>query len=365
MWTNPDLPYQDLPPLPPAQEVETRDVLKAVIDAARSLAALDAACLRLPNPDILFNMIPLLEAQASSEIENIVTTNDELFRAAHLPQEGALTPAVKEALSYRQALRAGAQSLQERPLQLNTAIEVCSVLQGHAVSIRQTTGTYIGNPVTKARIYTPPEGKETIERHMSAWERFLHGADGIDPLVGMALQHYQFEAIHPFPDGNGRTGRIINLLYLMDKGVIRQPVLYLSGYIVRHKDEYYRLLRAVTREDAWEDWVLFVVRGCDEVARWTLQLVDDIAELQRETEQAVRTVVPRAPAAELVRLLFTKPYVRIDDVVSAGLAQRAAASRWLDSLVQAQVLTSEKAGRSLVFVNSPLLRLMFGSALSA
>ncbi|WP_371177372.1 Fic family protein [Buchananella felis] len=365
MWTSSDLPYQDLPPLPPVQDVETRDVLKAVIDAARSLAALDEACLRLPNPDILFNMIPLLEAQASSEIENIVTTNDELFRAAHLPLGGAITPAVKEALLYRQAMRVGASAIKSRPLHLGTAKQVCSTLSGYEVDVRSSTGTYIGNPVTKERIYTPPEGKETIERHMSAWENFLHGDHDIEPLVAMALQHYQFEAIHPFPDGNGRTGRIINLLYLMDKGLIRQPVLYLSGYIVRHKDEYYRLLRAVTREDAWEDWVLFVVRGCGEVARWTLQLVDDIAELQRETEQAVRTVVPRAPAAELVRLLFTKPYVRIDDVVSAGLAQRAAASRWLDSLVQAQVLTSEKAGRSLVFVNSPLLRLMFGSALSA
>ncbi|MDO4791650.1 MAG: Fic/DOC family N-terminal domain-containing protein [Buchananella hordeovulneris] len=363
MQFDPNVPFQDLPPLPPAQDVETRAVLKEVIGAAQALAALDAACSRLPNPDLLINLIPLLEAQASCEIENIVTTNDELFRAAHLPQEGPLAPAVKEALSYRQALRVGASAIESRPLHLGTAKQVCSALSGYEVDVRSGTGTYIGNPVTKERIYTPPEGKEVIERHMSAWEDFLHGEHDIEPLVAMALLHYQFEAIHPFADGNGRTGRIINLLYLMEKELIRDPVLYLSGYIVRHKDEYYRLLNAVTVRGAWEEWVVYLVRGVGEVARWTLRMVDEIARLQRETEQAVSALVPRAPAGELVRLLFSKPYVRIDDLVEAGLAQRAAASRWLEALAQARLLNRDKVGRTLLFVNSPLLRLVFDSPL--
>ncbi len=364
MWTTPELPYQNLPPLPPASSVETPRVLKAVISASRHLSALDAACRRLPDPTILINTIPLLEAQASSEIENIVTTNDEVFRAAHSALPGAGTPAVKEALRYRQALRVGAESLLDRPLHTNTAVDICSILQGHTASIRATPGTYIGNPATKQVIYTPPTGRDVIEGHLALWERFLHEDHGIDPLVSMALQHYQFEAIHPFADGNGRTGRILNLLYLVHKDLLQEPVLYLSGYIVRHKDEYYRLLRAVTEVDDWESWILFMVDGCGTMASWTLSLIEEIASLQRETEQLIKDAVPRAPAAELARLLFTKPYVRIEDIVSAGFAKRAAASRWLTELARTGFLTREQIGKSLLFVNKPLLRILFTSPLA-
>jgi len=223
-------------------------VLKATVAASRALARLDGACKRLPDPTMLINLIPLMEAQASNEIENIVTANDELFKAAH----GALTPPtpqVKEALRCCEALRAGVESLTSRSLTKQTAIDICSRLLGRPSIIRNTPGTYIGTPTNGKRIYTPPEGREIILDHLSAWEKFLHGDHGVDPLVVMALAHYQFEAIHPFFDGNGRTGRILNLLTLIETGLLELPILYLSGHIVRHKDEYYSLLNAVTRSD--------------------------------------------------------------------------------------------------------------------
>lgn len=238
MWNHPDRPYQDLPALPPSGVVETPAVLKATITASRALARLDGAYKRLPDPTMLINLIPLMEAQASSEIENIVTTNDELFKAAN----GALpdvTPQVKEALRYREALRAGHESLATRPITTKTAIEVCSHIHARTAIIRDQPGTYIGNPTTGNRMYTPPEGRDVILDHLSAWERFLHSNHGLDPLVVMALSHYQFEAIHPFFDGNGRTGRVLNLLILIETGLLQLPILYLSGHVMRHKDTYY------------------------------------------------------------------------------------------------------------------------------
>jgi len=318
MWTHPDRPFQDLPPLPPP-DVETPRVLKAVIGASRQLSALDMACRRLPDPSILINSIPLLEAQASSEIENIVTTNDELFRAAHDALDEPITPQIKEALSYREALRTGFTSLQNRPITTRTAVDVCSCLQAAPMRIRDQPGTYIGNPVTGERIYTPPDGRDTITSHLSSWERFIHGDHRIDPLVVMALQHYQFEAIHPFNDGNGRTGRVLNLLYLIEQGLLEWPVLYLSGHIVRHKEGYYAALRGVTQRDDWER------------------------------------------SAELTRLIFTQPYVRIADIETAGIAVRQTASGWLHQLADDGLLKQIRVGRSVIFVNTALLELLLHS----
>ncbi|CAM2782716.1 Fic family protein [Actinomyces slackii] len=310
---------------------------------------------------MLINTVPLLEAQASSEIENIVTTNDEVFRAAHGALSQPETPAVKEALRYREALRQGYDSLSERPLSVTTATIVCTSLRGVEARVRDYTGTYIGDPASSRRIYTPPQGAEVIRQHLSAWEAFLHGSHGIDPLVAMALQHYQFEAIHPFPDGNGRTGRVLNLLYLVDKGLLATPVLYLSGYILRHKSRYYHCLQGVTEAGAWEEWIVYMMEAVDATATWALRLIEAISELQAGTEEQVRRLVPRAPAAELTRLLFTQPYIRIEDVVRAGYAKRQAASHWLGALVEGEVLIRERIGRSSIFVNDGLLSLLFTS----
>lgn len=353
---DPAAPYNDLPPLPPAQELETARVLKAVIEARSELAALNTACRLIPNPEIITSTIPLREAQASTEIENIVTTNDELFRA-EWSVDLEPSPATKEALRYRDALRQGVEMLMHRPVSEKVAVEICSTLQGGHAALRSTPGTYIGDPHRNTRIYTPPEGLEVIQRHLSAWERFLYSDHGLDPLVLMAAAHYQFEAIHPFYDGNGRTGRILNILLLLQEEVLSLPVLYLSGYIVDNKDEYYRLLNAVTAHGEWEDWVLFMVRAVATSARSTSLLIDDLRHLQDTTTQRVREL-GIAPAAELTELLFIQPYVRISDVIDRGLAKRQTASGWLAALVEAHILDEWRVGRSKVFLNTAALEIL-------
>lgn len=353
---DPAKPHNHLPPLPPQQVLETARVLKAVIDARSELAALNTACRLIPNPEIITSTIPLREAQASTEIENIVTTNDELFRAQwSVDQEP--TPATKEALRYRDALRRGVNLIDDRPVSERVAVELCSILQGGQAHLRSTPGTYIGDPVSGTRAYTPPEGIETIQRHLAAWERFIYSKHGLDPLVLMAVTHYQFEAIHPFYDGNGRTGRILNILLLLQEEVLTLPVLYLSGVIVDNKAEYYHLLRAVTAEGAWEEWILFMVGAVAESARRTSALIDDLRTLQDSTTARVRDAGV-TPAAELTELLFVQPYIRIADVITAGLAKRQTASMWLSQLVDAGILEELKVGRSKVFLNTEALTIL-------
>ena len=358
----PDQPYQDLPRLPPPGGVETPTVLKATITASRALARLDGAYKRLPDPTMLINLIPLMEAQASSEIENIVTTNDELFKAANgtLPN---LTPQVKEALRYREALHVGYESLDSRPVTTQTAIDVCSHIQASPASIRDQPGTYIGNPTTGQRIYTPPEGRDIILDHLSAWERFINGDHGLDPLVLMALAHYQFEAIHPFFDGNGRTGRILNMLILIQTELLRLPILYFSGHIVRHKDTYYERLNAVTRDNEWEPWILFMLSGVESTAQWTLDLVEKTDQMRVEMEQQIRDHNSKLPAASLARMMFSQPYLRIDNIVEAGLAKRQTAAHWLTDLADSGLISKERVGRNVVFINNRLLQTLFHTPL--
>lgn len=349
-------PYNNLPPLPPQRTLETAKVLKTVIDARSELAALNTACRLIPNPEIITSTIPLREARASTEIENVVTTNDELFRA-QWSVDPEPTPATKEALRYRDALRRGVDLIAERPVSEKVALEVCSTLQGGQATLRSMPGTYIGDPITGSRAYTPPEGIDVIQRHLSEWERYLYSDHGLDPLVLMAVTHYQFEAIHPFYDGNGRTGRILNILLLLQERVLDLPVLYLSGTIVDKKAEYYRLLRAVTTDGEWEQWILFMVNAVTQSARSTSLLIDELRALQDTTTASVREAGV-APAAELAELLFVQPYIRISDVVDAGLAKRQTASAWLSQLVKAGILEEQKAGRSKVFLNTAALEVL-------
>ncbi|AEX71303.1 Fic family protein [Corynebacterium diphtheriae bv. mitis] len=295
---DPNHPFNELPPLPPAQVVETVPVLKAIIAAKEKLAELRTACQLIPNPEILTSTIPLREARASTEIENIVTTNDELFRAAW-NVDAEPTPATKEALSYNAALHAGLESIGQRPLSAKTTQIVCGTLQSdepHIAPFRSYPGTFIGNPHTQQRIYTPPEGREVIEQHLSRWERYIYSEHDVDSLVKMALLHYQFEVIHPFTDGNGRTGRILNVLYLLQEALLPFPVLYLSGYIVENKAQYYRCLNRVTTESAWEDWLLFMVRGVEVAATDAATMIADLRQVQDEITAVIRD------AALLVRL---------------------------------------------------------------
>ncbi|MDP2096490.1 MAG: Fic/DOC family N-terminal domain-containing protein, partial [Hydrogenophaga sp.] len=242
---HPEQPHNQLSALPPAHELESRAVLKACIEARAALAELKQAAELIPNQAMLINTIPLLEAKDSSEIENIVTTTDQLFQYAQGHDNA--DPATKEALRYRTALHQGFQSLKSRPLCTATAVEVCRTLKGVDMDIRRTPGTQLANDRTGEVVYTPPEGEARLRDMLANWERFLHNQTELDPLIRMAVGHYQFEAIHPFTDGNGRTGRVLNILYLIQEELLNLPILYLSRHVIAHKADYYRLLLSVTR----------------------------------------------------------------------------------------------------------------------
>ncbi|MGA1836444.1 Fic family protein [Herbiconiux sp. 11R-BC] len=332
-------------------------MLKSAIEARAALAALDQAMRRIPNPHVLINAIPLLEAQASSEIENIVTTTDDLFRFAG-DESAASDPATKETLQYRAALFAGFAGLATRPLSVSSAIDVCSIVKHREMPIRSRSGTFIGNPVTQKAVYTPPVGEAVIRDKLTNWQEFIHDARGLDPLVVMAIAHYQFEAIHPFDDGNGRTGRILNILLLVEAGIIQQPVLYLSRFIIEHKDEYYDRLLAVTKDGEWEEWILFLLEGLRATAVWTVRKIDAIHHLQERAREAIRSVTPGGPNADLLAVLFEQPYCRIANVMGACGVSRPTATGWLNSLVANGVLSDVKVGRERLFINVALVTLL-------
>jgi Fic family protein len=353
----PDRPYNDLPGLPPAAELESRAVLKALISARAAVAELNAAVGLIPNPTILINTIPILEARASSEIENIVTTTDRLFRLAAddaVPSDAAS----KEALRYRTALWHGSELLATRRVSTNLAAAVCTVLRGIDTDVRRVPGTALHNLATGVTVYTPPEGEDRLRTLLANWERFLHDAGDLDPLVRLAAGHYQFEAIHPFDDGNGRTGRILNLLFLVEQGLLASPVLYLSRAIIRNKADYYRLLLEVTTRDAWEPWVLYMLEAIGETARWTTGKIRAMRELLRAAAAFVRDRAPKIYSRELVDVIFAQPYARIGNVVGAGIAQRQTASTYLARLAEIGVLTPVQSGRDKLFVHRALLDLL-------
>lgn len=356
MSFDPHRPYNDLPQLPPALDLETRPVLKACIEARASLAELKSAGAALRNQSVLINSIPLLEAQASTEIENIVTTSDALFRFAH--DEHAADPATKEALNYRAALREGFDSLKQRPVSVNTAVRICCRLKGSDMDIRGIPGTALKNASTGEVIYTPPEGEAVLRQKLSNWERFIHEATDIDPLIRMAVAHYQFEAIHPFLDGNGRSGRVLNLLILIEQGLLDRPILYLSRHILRERADYYRLLLSVSRDGAWEAWILFMLEAVRETAQWTRDKVLAIQQMQSAAADHMRIHAEKIYSRELVDALFVQPYCRIQNLVEAGIAKRQTASVYLKQLVGIGMLAEQKVGREKLFLNLPFLRLL-------
>ena len=268
---------------------------------------------------ILINSIPLLEAQASSEIENVVTTGDRLFRFADAPTEAGVDPATKETLRYRTSLAHGFASLTARPLSTRTAIDICSMIEDVEMEVRRVPGTALVGDRGGAVIYTPPEGEAHLRDLLANWERWLHDHGGVDPLIALAVQHYQFEAIHPFTDGNGRTGRVLNLLFLVDQGLLDIPVLYLSRAVIRRKGDYYRLLLDVTTRGAWGPWLLFMIDAVRETAVWTSAKIRAIRELLDETAAQMRAEAPKVYSRTLAELVFAQPYCRIGNVVDAAL----------------------------------------------
>jgi Fic family protein len=352
-----DQPFNGLPPLPPAIELETRPVLKQCVLARSALAALKQAAALIPNQTMLSNTLPLLEAKDSSEIENIVTTADRLFQFAQGGDAGA-DPATKEALRYRTALYAGFKSLAIRPLSTATAVEICQTIKAADIDVRRVPGTKLAHANSGAVVYTPPDGESRLRDLLANWERFLHEQRDLDPLVRMAAGHYQFEAIHPFSDGNGRTGRVLNILFLIQEDLLSLPILYLSRYIIKNKADYYRLLLDVTRKQAWEPWLLYMLRAVEETANWTTAKIAAIRALSEVTAAHVRARLPKIYSRELVDVIFEQPYCRIANLIDKDVAQRQAASRYLKALVDVGVLREVHAGKERLFIHPRLLRLL-------
>jgi Fic family protein len=357
---DPQQPYNDLPLLPPPGDlIENNAILKKCIDARVALAELKQAAELIPNAAVLVNALPLLEARASSEIENIVTTTDKLFEFVDIAEDKA-DAATKEALRYRTALFEGSKMVQRRMLSTDMAIQICSTIKGVELDIRDDSGTRLSNRKTGAVIYTPPVGQKLLIEKLQNWADFMHQHENIDPLVRMAVQHYQFEAIHPFTDGNGRTGRIMNILFLLEQGLLDSPILYLSRHIIQNKGEYYRLLNDVTLNQSWQDWIMYILDGVEQTCIWTTDKIKAIRELMQHTSQYMQKQLPKTYSWELVEMLFKQPYCRINNLVAARVAKRQTASVYLKQLCDIGVLREVKSGRETLFVHPKYIELLTG-----
>ena len=347
-------PYNDLPLLPPAVELESKAVLKQAIAANRALANLRGLAAQIPNQNVLINSIVLQEARLSSEIENIVTTNDELYRAdADADADGKADPHTKEVLRYRQALNFGFRQLKERPLSNNLFIDIVRTLKQVDLGVRRVPNTALKNTLNEV-VYTPPVGEAVIREKLANLEQFIHAQDDLDPLVKMAVLHYQFEAIHPFEDGNGRTGRIVNLLYLVEQGLLDIPVLFLSRYILANKSGYYQGLRGVTEKQDWESWVLYMLRAVESTAQETFDQVTRIRVLMEQVREQVQQQAPGIYSKDLVEAIFQHPYTKIQFLVNANIAKRQTASSYLQTLAGLGVLRASKQGREMYYINDAL-----------
>jgi Fic family protein len=357
---NPSLPYNGLPDLPPpGEQLETTAILKRCIEARVAVAELKQAAELIPNSAVLVNALPLLEARASSEIENIVTTTDKLFEYADIAEDRA-DAATKEALRYRTALYEGTKMVQRGMLTTDMAIQICSTIKGTELDIRAESGTTLKSRMTGEVIYTPPVGQKLLLEKLDNWARFMHEETSVDPLVRMAVQHYQFEAIHPFVDGNGRTGRILNILFLVQQGLLDSPILYLSRFIIQNKAAYYRLIKKVTHEQDWASWIMFVLDGVEETCTWTTDKIKSIRELMEHTAEFVQRRLPKTYSWELVELLFKQPYCRIANLVDAGIAKRQTASVYLKQMCDIGLLREVKSGRETIFVHPKYIELLTG-----
>ncbi|HEX2640749.1 MAG TPA: Fic family protein [Pyrinomonadaceae bacterium] len=336
--------------------METIGVLKQCIRARAAIAELKQAAELIPNPAILINTLPLLEARASSEIENIVTTTDKLFE--YLKSDTHADPATKEALRYSRALFHGFRTIRSHPLNTRTAEAICTEIKGIEMTVRRLPGTALSNDGKGEIVYTPPEGEAILREKLANWENYLHNEAEIDPLIRMAVGHYQFEAIHPFTDGNGRTGRVINSLFLIDQDLLTLPVLYLSRYILSNRNEYNRLLLKVTAEQDWESWIRFILAGVEETSKWTTAKIAAIRKLAEHTRQYIKAARRKIYSRELVDVIFELPYCRIGNLTERDIAKRQAASQYLKQLVEIGVLTEIQSGREKLFVHPKLMRLL-------
>lgn len=347
-------------PLTHSPELESRAVLRLAARAHRALAELKGSVAVIPNESILIDTLALQEAKDSSEIEDIVTTNDQLFQgdeeAGHYPSAAA-----KEVHHYAAALKLGLARIREQGfLRLEDVLAIQAVLEENQAGLRKLPGTVLHNPRSGEVVYEPPQSPAEIEQLLNNFLDYFHRdePDDPDPLVRMAILHYQFESIHPFYDGNGRTGRILNLLYLVLHGLLDTPVLYLSRYIVRHKADYYAGLQAVREREAWEPWLQYMLHAVEETSHETLDKVRAIRELMQATKQRLRDELPKLYRQELLNNLFRHPYTKIDFVERDLGVSRPTAMKYLGALESAGFVRKTKLGRTNFYINEPLFALL-------
>lgn len=343
--------------LPPTAELESRSVLKRLAPAHRYLAELKGLAATIPNEHILINTLALQEAKDSSEIENVITTHDDLYKA-DLFADYIRNPAAKEVSRYATALKTAFEQVKrDRLLTVNRIVDIHQVLEQNTAGIRKLPGTALKNERTGETVYTPPQDHGEIVRLMNNLEQFINddALCDVDPLIKMAVIHHQFESIHPFYDGNGRTGRIINILYLVAKGLLDIPVLYLSRYIIRNKADYYRLLQATRDTGDWEPWILYMLEGVELTSRQTIWIIQQIKEIMMAYKHRIRAELPKIYSQDLLNNLFRHPYTKIESVQNDLRVSRLTAVKYLELLTEKGFIEKHKIGRYNYYVNRPLM----------
>jgi len=338
-------------------DIETKSILREAAKANRKLAELKGYSEIVPNKNILINAITINEAKESSEIENIITTHDELFSA--ISKSDLLIGRAKEVLNYKEALWTGIELIRERGiLTTNMIVDVQNIIENNKAGIRKQGGTKLINERTGEVVYTPPETETEIRDLLSNLEKYINEDDDIDALIKLAVIHYQFESIHPFYDGNGRTGRILNELFLVNKGLLDSPILYLSKYILSTKNEYYRLLNGIHNDGCWEEWILYILKGIQETSENSLAILKQINQLIENTSEEIKAKHPKIYSKELVEIIFMEFYTRINNVEVGLNVTRKTASNYLNDLADSGILTAEVRGKDKLFINSKLMNVM-------
>ncbi len=352
----------EIPVLPLSVDLESKAVLRQLNMANKKLAELKGVAQTIPNENILINTLTLQEAKDSSAVENIVTTHDELYKAGLDIKEYTSSASTKEVLNYSQALKCGFELVRKNKLLTNANIkEIQQTLENNSAGFRTVPGTTLKNQFGET-VYAPPQEKPLIEQYMQNLEIFINddSISDLDPLIKMAIVHHQFESIHPFYDGNGRTGRIINILYLVIKGLLDLPILYLSRYIIGNKARYYQAIQAVRDHGEWEPWVLFMLKGVESTADETIMLVKEISRLMMEYKHKMRPLLGRVYRHELLNNLFNHPYTKIEFIQADLNVNRNTATKYLNILTEAKLIEKVKQGRTNYYFNMPLIRLFIG-----
>lgn len=354
---NREIPYNDLPLLPPKADIETKEILRKTISAGRALAQLNGTLLNLPNPTLFLDTIYLQEAKASSEVENIITTNDELYKSL-VADRKVENSATKEVLSYKEALWLGLEQLKKKPfITTNLCIRIVQCIKQNTASIRVTPGTTLSN-IQGEVIYTPPSGEKVIREKLANLEKFINEDETIDPLIKMALMHYQFEAIHPFADGNGRTGRILLLLYLKLSGLLDTPAIYLSEYIIKNKADYYKSLRSVTESNDWENYILYMLDMIEETSNKGLERLNKITTTMAKTADEIKAKLPKIYSKDLVEILFRLPYTKRQHLIDENIGNPKTVGNYLQTLEEHGFLKSVKVGKEKLYLNEQLLKIL-------